>query len=68
MRLEVKRVLILYYTEKGSTKMMAELIGERAERSEVKVDIKRVEECRIEELVEADAIVIGSPTYFSNVV
>ncbi len=31
------------------------------------MEVKRVEECRLNDLAEADGIVIGSPTYFSNV-
>lgn len=46
---------------------MAEEIGEGAERLGVKVEVKRVEECVLNDLAEADGIVIGSPTYFSNV-
>ena len=46
---------------------MAEEIGRGAEQFGVKAEVKRVEECRLNDLVEADGIVIGSPTYFSNV-
>ena len=66
-RLVAKRLLITYYTGTGNTKRMAEEIGRGAERLGVKVEVKRVEECRLNDLVEADGIVIGSPTYFSNV-
>lgn len=62
-----KRLLIVYYTGKGSTGRMAEDIGEGAEGVGVKVEIKRVEECKLGDLAEADGIVVGSPTYFSNV-
>lgn len=63
----VKRLLIIYYTHTGNTKLMAELIGEGAKERGVQVEIKRVEECKLDDFVEADGIVIGSPTYFSNV-
>ena len=63
----VKRLLIVYYTETGNTKRMAELIGGGARQLGVEVEIKRVEECRLDDLVETDGIVMGSPTYFSNV-
>ena len=62
-----KRLLIIYYTVAGNTKRMAEEIGKGAELIGVSVELKRVEECRLNDLVEADGIVIGSPTYFSNV-
>ena len=60
-------MLVVYYTGKGSTKRMAEEIGKGAEQLEVKVEVDSVEECRLSDLAEADGIVIGSPTYFSNV-
>lgn len=46
---------------------MAEEIGEGAEQLGIEVEVKRIEECGLDDLVEADGIVIGSPTYFSNV-
>ena len=57
----------MYYTGTGNTKRMAEEIGEGAESLGVRVEVKRVEECALNDLAEADGIVIGSPTYFSNV-
>ena len=62
-----KQLLVIYHTGTGRTKRMAEEIGEGAERLGVKVEVKSVEECRLNDLAEADGIVIGSPTYFSNV-
>lgn len=62
-----KRLLIVYYTGSGNTKRMAEEIGRGAEQLGVAVEVKRVEECTLEDLAGADGIVIGSPTYFSNV-
>lgn len=62
-----KRLLIAYYTGKGSTKKMAEAIGKGAKERGVDVKVIRVKECGINDLVEADGIIIGSPTYFSNV-
>ncbi len=62
-----KRLLITYYSGKGNTKRMAEAIGKGAEGLGVTVEVKRVEDCKLNDLAEADGIVIGSPTYFSNV-
>ena len=62
-----KSLLIIYYSETDNTKKMAEEICKGAKRPGVNVELKRVEECRLNDLVEADGIVIGSPTFFSNV-
>lgn len=65
--LATKQLLVTYYTGTGNTKRMAEEIGKGAKRVGVKVDVRSVEECKLSDLVEADGIVVGSPTYFSNV-
>ena len=62
-----KRLLVVYYSGTGNTKSMAEEISKGAERLGVEVEVKSVGECRLSDLAEADGIVIGSPTYFSNV-
>ncbi|MCD6529451.1 flavodoxin family protein [Candidatus Bathyarchaeota archaeon] len=62
-----KKLLVVYYTGTGNTGRMAEEIAKGAEGLGVKVELKRVEECRLSDLLEADGIVVGSPTYFSNV-
>lgn len=46
---------------------MADLIGEAARRHGIEVDVKLVEETKPEDLLEYDGIVVGSPTYFSNI-
>ena len=61
------RLLIAYYTGGGNTERMAEGIGKGAEGEGVDVEIKRIESCSLEDLANADGIVVGSPTYFSNV-
>ncbi len=63
----MKRLLIVYYTGRGTTKRMAEAIGKGAQGQGVEVEIKTVEDCSLNDLAEADGIVVGSPTYFSNV-
>ncbi|MCK4434950.1 NAD(P)H-dependent oxidoreductase [Candidatus Bathyarchaeota archaeon] len=61
------KVLVIYYSRSGNTKNMAELIAEgvKAEK-DVEVEVKAVQETRVEELIEADGIVIGSPTYYGT--
>ena len=63
----IKRLLIAYYTGEGGTKKMADAIGKGAEGKGVDVKVIRIEECGLNDLVEADGIILGSPTYFSNV-
>ena len=57
-----KKVLILYYSRSGNTKKMAKAIAEA-----MKSDAIDVEKCDVSSLPNYDGIVLGSPTYFSNV-
>jgi NAD(P)H dehydrogenase (quinone) len=61
-----KQLLITYYTGTGKTRWMAETIADSAREQGVKVTLQPVEDCTLEDLRVADGIVIGSPTYFSN--
>lgn len=58
------RVLIIYYSKGGKTKKMAEEILKGAEEESAEVRLKSVEEANNEDLLWADGIIIGSPTYF----
>jgi len=63
----VKKLLVVSYSGGGNTERMAEAVGEGAKSGGAVVEVKRVEDCSLNDLVEADGIVVGSPTYFSNV-
>jgi NAD(P)H dehydrogenase (quinone) len=61
------KILILYYSGRGNTKKMAKAIGEAMKSSAVSVAVKKVGAVDISLLPDYDSIVLGSPTYFSNV-
>jgi len=61
------KVLILYYSGSGNTEKMAKVIGEAMKSSAMSITIKEVGEIDISRLPDYDSIVLGSPTYFSNV-
>jgi NAD(P)H dehydrogenase (quinone) len=61
------KILIVYYSKGGKTKKMAEEIARGAEGADAEVRLKRVEEATNEDLLWADGIIIGSPTYFGTV-
>ena len=62
-----KKVLILYYSGSGNTKKMAKAIAEAMKSSVMSVTVEDVGKFDISLLPNYDSIVLGSPTYFSNV-
>jgi len=62
-----KRALVVYFSGGGHTEWMAQQIFKGMEKPRISVDLRTVLQCEIDELAKVDALVIGSPTYFSNV-
>jgi len=62
-----KKVLILCYSRSGHTKKMAKAIAEAMKSDVIRVTVEDVEKFDISLLPNYDSIVLGSPTYFSNV-
>ena len=62
-----KRLLIFYHSEGARVVFMANQIGESVRGRGIDVDVRMVEEVDVEGLVGYNGIIVGSPTYFSNV-
>jgi len=60
------KILIIYYSRSGNTEKMAHLIEEGVKEEKVEVKSKRVEDINLNELLETDGIILGSPTYFGS--
>lgn len=60
----MSRVLILYYTRTGNTEKMARLVEEGVKGARVDAAVKPVAEATLDDLLAADGLVIGSPTYY----
>jgi NAD(P)H dehydrogenase (quinone) len=60
------KVLIVYYSRTGNTEKMAHLVAKGVRQSGAEVTLKAVADTKPEELVHADAIVLGSPTYYGT--
>ena len=56
--------IVVYYSKSGNTKEMAELIAKGMNDEGLATNCKSVEKVKADELLEYDAIVIGSPTYY----
>ena len=60
------KVFIIYYSRTGNTKKMAEYVAEGAGAVGADVTLTRVEDTVVDQLLEADAVVLGSPTYYGH--
>ena len=60
------KVLIVYYSQTGNTEKMARAIEEGA-KSVVGIEVEVKYFVRPEELEEADAIILGMPTYYHDI-
>ena len=59
------RILIVYDSRSGNTEKMALAIAEGAKEVErVDVIVKEESQTRVEDLIGADGIIMGSPTYY----
>ena len=61
------KILIVYYSRSGNTKEMAELVAEGVKMEKgVEVEVKSVQEAKVNELLDVDGIIFGSPTYYGS--
>jgi len=62
------RVLIAYHSVTGNTEKMAQGVADGAKSvAGASADLKRVSDVATEDLLSADAVIVGSPVYFGNV-
>ena len=60
------RVLVVYYSRSGNTEAMAKILAEAIGNEGIDVECKKVQEASIDELLDVDGIVVGSPTYYGT--
>jgi len=58
--------LIVFYSKSGNTKKMAEIISKSMNDNGLPTECKSVEKTNVDDLLAADAIVAGSPTYYGQ--
>ena len=59
-----KKILLVYDTESGSTREVAEIIGKKIIKCNAKVDVLRVAD--VHNISEYDAIIVGSPNWYGK--
>ena len=62
----MSKVIVIYYSRSGHVRNMAELISESIKKENVAVTLKNVKDVAVDELLNYDGIVIGSPTYYGS--
>lgn len=60
------KILVIYYSQTGNTKKMAEGVAEGVKSEGVDVELKDVEKVKVKELLKVEGIIIGSPTYYGG--
>jgi len=60
------KVLIIYYSRSGHTAKMADIVAEGVRESGAEPMVKDVGKAKVDELLEVDGVIIGSPTYYGT--
>lgn len=60
------KAIVIYYSRSGNTKLMAQAIGEAIKAQGLDSLVKDVKDTTPDELLNYDAIVVGSPTYYGT--
>ena len=62
------KVLVLYYSQTGNTKKMAELVADGvAQIPEIEVRLKSIDEANRDDIFWCDGLALGSPTHLGTV-
>lgn len=55
---------VIYYSRTGNTESMAREVCRGVKEESVEVELKKAEETKLEDLLNWDGIIVGSPTYY----
>jgi flavorubredoxin len=64
----MSKAVIIYDSRGGNTGMMAEAIGEGMEKAGIEVSSKRTINATAGTIRDADAVILGSPTYHKDMI
>ena len=62
----MSKILIVYYSRSGNTGKMADIIKEGVVSEGIDVEVKKVGYTTVNDLLSADGIIMGSPTYYGT--
>ena len=58
--------IVIYYSRTGNTKEMAQIIAKAMNGADLPTECKLVSDVKADDLLNYDAIVVGSPTYYGH--
>mgnify|MGYP001593183485 CR=1 FL=1 len=62
----MSKIIVIYYSQSGHTKQMAEFIVEGLKEEKAEVVLKSSEDVKVDELLNYQGIIIGSPVYYGS--
>lgn len=62
----MKKISVIYWSNGGNVEVLADAIANGAENKGAQVNIKHVVDATIEDVTEADAVAMGSPSMDNN--
>lgn len=62
----MSKIGVSYYSRRGNTQKMAEFVFQGVKEEGVEVELKRIEDTTLEDLLAWDGIIVGSPTYYGG--
>jgi len=60
-------ILVAYYSPTGKTRAMAEAVAKGARSGDINVILKEVKDVTKEDIMQAGAMIVGSPVYNANI-
>ena len=60
------KAIVIYYSRSGNTKEMAGIIATAMNKADLQTECKSVSDVEAQVLLNYDAIVVGSPTYYGH--
>ncbi|OGS43501.1 MAG: hypothetical protein A3K76_00055 [Euryarchaeota archaeon RBG_13_57_23] len=63
----MSKIVVIYDSRTGNTEKMALAVARGAKKVKgIQVDVKNVERAKLQDLLDADGIILGSPTYYGD--
>ncbi|MCM8795800.1 MAG: NAD(P)H-dependent oxidoreductase [Candidatus Omnitrophica bacterium] len=60
------KILVVYFSQTGNTRKMAEAVKEGVEKEGIEVNLKELKDIKADDLLKYEGLIIGSPTYYGT--